>query len=132
MNTSKPACVLPSSKLHIDYFLPLFLDEEFTVRASLYWNEGARINTGFHVIKEDGSLATSAYTVQLFTDHRTGEPGIVSPEMLERCRRRWRAGESSGASHESGRRRSGHDDALRPGGGCLLGGALAGRTAGFP
>ena len=83
----------PIVELHIDYYLPLFLDEEFTVRASLYWNEGARINTGFHVIKEDGSLATSAYTVQLFTDHRTGEPGIVSPEMLERCRRRWRAGE---------------------------------------
>ena len=83
----------PIVELHVDYYLPLFLDEEFTVRATLYWNDAARVNTGFSVIKQDGSLATSAYTVQLFTDHRTGEPCIVSPEMLEKCRSRWKAGE---------------------------------------
>jgi acyl-CoA thioester hydrolase len=83
----------PIIELHIDYFQPLFLDEQFTIRASLLWNDGARINTEFHLIKQDESLATSAYTVQLFTDHRTGAPCVVSPEMLERCRSRWRAGE---------------------------------------
>lgn len=83
----------PIIELHIDYFQPLFLDEQFTIRASLLWHDGARLNTEFHLIKQDESLATSAYTVQLFTDHRTGAPCIVSPEMLERCRSRWRAGE---------------------------------------
>jgi acyl-CoA thioester hydrolase len=83
----------PIISLHIDYFQSLFLAEEFTVRASLIWHEGARINTEFHVYKQDGSLATSGYTVQLFTDHLTGEPCMVSPEMLERCRNRWRTGE---------------------------------------
>lgn len=83
----------PIVELHIDYYQPLFLDEEFTVRASLIWHEGARINTEFHVIKDDGSLATSAYTVQLFTHHQTGNPCVVSPPMLERCRTRWKAGE---------------------------------------
>jgi len=83
----------PIVELHIDYFQPLFLDEEFVIRASLIWNDGARLNTEFHVLKKDGSVATSGYMVQLFTDHRTGEPFIVSPDLLERCRRRWKAGE---------------------------------------
>jgi acyl-CoA thioester hydrolase len=83
----------PFVEYHMDYFKPLFLDEEFTIRASLIWNEGSRLNTEFHLIKQDGSVATSGYTVQLFTDHRTGEPYMVSPKLLEECRRRWKAGE---------------------------------------
>ncbi len=83
----------PIVDLHIDYHQPLFLDEEFTVRASLIWHDGARLNTEFHLVKQDGSIATSGYTVQLFTDHRTGAPCIVSPGILERLRKRWRAGE---------------------------------------
>jgi acyl-CoA thioester hydrolase len=83
----------PIVSLHIDYHKSLFLAEEFTVRASLVWAQGARLNTEFHIFKEDGSLATSGYTIQLFTDHRTGEPCFVIPAMLEECHRRWQAGE---------------------------------------
>jgi acyl-CoA thioester hydrolase len=83
----------PILSLHIDYYQSLFLAEEFTIRASLVWHGGARLNTEFHIYKQDGSLATSGYTIQLFTDHRTGEPCLVSPEMLERCRSRWISGE---------------------------------------
>ncbi len=83
----------PIVELHIDYYKPLFLDEEFTVRASLIWHEGSRLNTEYHLIKRDGGLATSGYMVQLFVDHRTGEPLMISPELLERCRKRWKAGE---------------------------------------
>lgn len=83
----------PIVELHIDYFKPLFLDEEFSIRASLIWTEGARINTEFHVFKADGSLATSGYMVQLFIDHATGAPLMITPEILERCRSRWKAGE---------------------------------------
>lgn len=83
----------PIVSLHIDYYQSLFLDDEYTVRASLLWTEGARLNTEFHIFKADGSLATSGYTVQLFTDHLSGEPCLVSPEMLDTCRKRWLAGE---------------------------------------
>lgn len=83
----------PIADLHISYFQPLYLDEEFTVRASLIWHEGARLNTEFHLLKLDGTLATSGYMVQVFTDHRTGEACIVSPELMERVRARWKAGE---------------------------------------
>lgn len=83
----------PIVSLHIDYHRSLYLAEEFTVRASLVWNEGARLDTEFQIIKEDGTLATSGYTVQLFTDHLSGEPCLVVPEMLAVCRERWQKGE---------------------------------------
>jgi acyl-CoA thioester hydrolase len=83
----------PIVDLHIDYFQPLYLDEEFSIRASLIWHEGARLNTEFQLIKPDGSVATSGYTVQLFTDHRTGEACIISPPLIDDVRRRWKAGE---------------------------------------
>jgi acyl-CoA thioester hydrolase len=83
----------PVVELHVDYFRPLFLDEEFTIKASLIWHEGSRLNTEFQLIKRDGTVASSAYMVQLFSDHLTGEARLVSPELLERCRRRWKAGE---------------------------------------
>ncbi len=83
----------PLVEFHIDYFKPLFLDEEFTIRASLIWNEGARLNTEYHLIKQDNSLASSGYMVQLFTDEKTGAPFMVSPELLDRIRSKWAAGE---------------------------------------
>ena len=83
----------PIVDLHIDYHQPLYLDEEFTIRASLIWHDGARLNTEFLLVKQDGSLATSGYTVQLFTDHRTGVPCIVSPALIDKVRKRWKAGE---------------------------------------
>ena len=83
----------PFVEFHMDYHKPLFLDEEFIIRASLIWNEGARLNTEFHLIKQDGSIATSGYTVQLFINEETGEPYMVSPVLLEQCRRKWKAGE---------------------------------------
>jgi len=83
----------PIVELHIDYHRSLFLDEEFTVRASLIWNEGSRMNTEYYLSKQDGSLAASGYTVQLFIDPDSWQACVVSPELMERCRRRWKAGE---------------------------------------
>jgi len=84
---------VPVVEFHIDYYKPLYLNEEFTIRASIIWHEGSRLNIEYHLIKQDGSLATSGYTVQLFTDHKSGEPYIISPELLDQCRKRWKAGE---------------------------------------
>jgi acyl-CoA thioester hydrolase len=83
----------PVIELHIDYLRPLFLDEEFTIRAALIWNEGSRLNTEYQLIKQDASIASTAYMVQLFTDEKTGAPLMVSPELLDRVRRKWAAGE---------------------------------------
>ncbi len=83
----------PIIQLHIDYYIPLMLDEEFTVTASLVWNEGARLNTEYAITKQDGRIAATGYTIQMFTDAPSGEVIIASPELLERCRKRWIAGE---------------------------------------
>ena len=83
----------PVVEFHIDYHKPLFLDEGFTIKASLIWHEGSRLNIEYLLLKQDKSIASSAYMVHLFTDHQTGQPFMVSPELLERCRRRWKAGE---------------------------------------
>jgi acyl-CoA thioester hydrolase len=83
----------PIVKFHVDYHLPLVLDEEFTIEASLIWDEGARLNTEFELRKQDSSIATTGYTVQMFIERESGEVCLVSPELLERCRQRWKAGE---------------------------------------
>jgi acyl-CoA thioester hydrolase len=83
----------PLVEFHIDYFKPLFLDEEFTIRASLIWNEGSRLNTEYQLLKQDQSIASSGYMVQLFIDEKTGAPFMVSPELLDRVREKWAAGE---------------------------------------
>lgn len=83
----------PIVEFHIDYYKPLYLDEEFTIRGALYWHDGSRLNTEYHLIKQDGSIAASGYTVQLFIDSGTWEVCMVSPELLIKCRNRWKAGE---------------------------------------
>ncbi len=56
----------PIGEFHIDYYKPLYLDEEFTIRGALYWHGGSRLNTEYQLLKQDGSIAASGYTVQLF------------------------------------------------------------------
>lgn len=85
----------PIAQFHIDYHRPLVLDEEFLVTVSLIWSEGATLNTEYTVTKEDGGIAATAYTVQMFVDGASGETCLTPPEILERCRRRWKAGEFS-------------------------------------
>ena len=82
----------PIVQFHVDYHKPLFLDEEFFVEASLFWHEGARINIEYRLIKADGSLAASGYTVQMFVDEK-GSPFMVTPGFIEEGRRKWRNGE---------------------------------------
>jgi acyl-CoA thioester hydrolase len=86
----------PVVECHIDYYKPLFLDEKFIIRGSFVWHEGARINTEYHLLKEDGALAISGYTVQLLTDAASGEVCVISPGLLEGVRNRWRKGEFGG------------------------------------
>ena len=83
----------PITQIHIDYFRPLMLDKIFTVKASLHWNEAARLNTEYRITGEDGLCACTGYTIQLFVDLKTREPLWLSPDILIRCRQRWRAGE---------------------------------------
>ena len=82
----------PVVQFHIDYFKPLVLDEEFIVQASLVWCEGARLNTEYAIIKEDESIASAGFTVQMLIDAGSNEICIASPLLLEECRNKWKSG----------------------------------------
>jgi len=84
----------PIVSFHVDYQKPIYLDEEFTIKASLIWSEGAKINTEYEIIKEDLSIATRGYTIQVLVDAQSkGEAVLIVPELIERLRKRWLEGE---------------------------------------
>ena len=84
---------VPIVQCHVDYRKPLLLDEEFTISAELLWSEAARINIEYIIRKEDGSIAATGYTVQLFVDGKTNQPFFTPPPLFEETQRRWLAGE---------------------------------------
>jgi len=83
----------PIVQFHIDYHSPLLLGDEFTARASIIWAEGARLNTEFALVKQDGTIAATGYMVQMFVEGDSMEVCIVCPELVERSKERWKAGE---------------------------------------
>ena len=84
----------PIVAFHIDYGQPLYLDEEFTIKASLVWSEGAKINTEYEIIKKDRSIATRGYTVQVLVEAEAQrEACVVAPQLIEDLRQRWLKGE---------------------------------------
>lgn len=82
----------PIVQLHTDYYAPLYLDDIFSVTASLCWSDGARLNTEYKLENGAGTLVCTGCTVQMFVDLRTREPLFCTPELWERCRERWRKG----------------------------------------
>jgi len=82
----------PIVQLHVDYKKPLVLDELARIQTKMLWNDAARLNVEYTVFKEDGSVAATGYTVQLFTDEE-GTPCWIMPDLLARTQQRWKAGE---------------------------------------
>lgn len=87
----------PIVQLHVDYFSPVKLGELVTIVGKMVWTEGARMDIEYEIRHEDGSLAATGYTVQMFVDE-SGSPLMASPQMQEQARKRWRAGEIGGQS----------------------------------
>jgi len=83
----------PIAQLHIDYHRPLELDELFTVKASMVWSDAAKINIEYSILKENGLLACTGYTVQLFVSAKTLEVYWTIPDLFEKCRKRWLNGD---------------------------------------
>lgn len=83
----------PIVQLHADYFAPLILDEIFTIRAELVWSDGARINVNYEIIKENGQLAGTGYTVQMLFDAYNHTPFVTTPPLVESVWQRWKNGE---------------------------------------
>ena len=84
---------VPIVQCHIDYRIPLYLDERVFVHAQMIWSDAARINIEYRIKKEDDSVAASGCTVQLFVDGQTRRPLYVLPPVLEQSRQRWVSGD---------------------------------------
>jgi acyl-CoA thioester hydrolase len=83
----------PIAQIHVDYHKPLVLDELFSITATIIWSDAAKLNTEFVITKEDGRIAATGYSVQLFTNPRTDEVFLFPPPIYEKCRKKWLAGE---------------------------------------
>lgn len=82
----------PVVQFHVDYHLPLLLDEQVTVTAALIWTEAARLNMEYTIHRDDGTILATGYSVQLFASP-DGTACFITPPMLQRCRDRWVRGE---------------------------------------
>ena len=82
----------PIVQLHVDYFTPLFLNELFTVQASLVWSDGARLNVEYKITHADGTIAATGYTVQMFVDIAARAPLMIVPDLYAALLKNWRAG----------------------------------------
>ena len=83
----------PVVQSHVDYFSPLLLDEVCTIRAELFWNDGARLDTAYTVTGGDGRLCATGFTVQMFCGLDTREPCLFPPAPVAAMRERWQKGE---------------------------------------
>ena len=81
----------PIVEMHIDYHLPMRLDEKFQITAELFWSESARINFQYRIVSQKGNLNATAYTVQLLTDNKL-EVQLVRPPFMEDFCDKWKRG----------------------------------------
>lgn len=85
----------PLAQLHIDYKIPLYLDEEVTTQVKLYWSEGALLQYEACILNSQGRIACSGHIIQMFIDLETRTPLWLSPELWEECKKNWKAGKFS-------------------------------------
>jgi len=84
----------PIVQMHFDYQAPLRFDETMTIITTLHWCAALRLNFSYEILSSSRALATTGYTVQLFTDE-LGDLLLVPPPWIEDFRQRWLAGEMS-------------------------------------
>ena len=82
----------PLAQLHIDYKIPLYLDEEVTTTAKLHWSDGAMLQYEVYITNSQGQIACTGHIIQMFIDLTTREPLWLSPELWETCKKNWKAG----------------------------------------
>ena len=83
----------PVASYHVDYLVPLYLDESFRIVTSMIWTDGARLNTEYELVKSVVATSARAYTVQGFISATERRVCLIVPPLLESCRARWKAGE---------------------------------------
>ncbi len=81
----------PIVQMHIEYHQPLEFPEEFTITARLHWTNAVKMNFSYQLTKDDGSVAATAYTVQILTDFERNFL-LVRPPYVEAFCQKWEQG----------------------------------------
>jgi acyl-CoA thioester hydrolase len=81
----------PVAQMHLDYKLPLRIDDRIRIEAALHWTEAARLNFSYTIFNPQGQVATRGYTVQLLTDVE-GTVQFYTPDWLREFHGKWRQG----------------------------------------
>ena len=76
-----------------DYRIPLRCDALFHTSAALVWTDAPRINIEYAVRLEDGRVAATGCTTQVFIDARDFTPLWHIPRFWEEFLDRWKKGE---------------------------------------
>ncbi len=79
----------PIVQMHLDYKLPLRIDDIIRVEAALHWAETARLNFSYTIYNPEGQIATRGYTVQMLTDQE-GTVLFYTPDWLREFHQKWR------------------------------------------
>ena len=75
-----------------DYRVPVRCGEVFTTSAALVWTEAPRINIEYAVRLEDGRVAATGCTTQIFIDARDYTPLWHIPPFWDEFLKRWKEG----------------------------------------
>ncbi len=59
----------PIVQMHIEYHQPLEFPEPFTIITRLHWTDAVKLNFSYKLVKEDNTVAATAYTVQVLMDY---------------------------------------------------------------
>jgi len=84
--------VAPIKKMHLDYYRPLRLMENFTIEAILHWSDATRVNYEFIIRDSEDIVATTGYSVQVFLN-KANDLLLVPPPFFREFREKWKAGE---------------------------------------
>ena len=87
----KNRVMAPIVRLFVNYKSPLRLDDVFEIRVRLNWCESLKLSFSYELVKKDGIICATGYTIQLLTD----ENGILlfaPPVFIEEFREKWKKG----------------------------------------
>ncbi len=73
--------LLPVFDFSIKYIKPAFYDDLLTIKTSLEYNDGARINFHYETFNESGTLLNKAETTLVFIDRTTNRPTTMPANM---------------------------------------------------
>lgn len=81
---------VPIRQLSLDYFEPLFFEDEIEIETMLHWSEAAKMNFEYHIYKGE-NIVCAGHTVQLMLDDNL-ELLLAPPDFYMEFMEKWKKG----------------------------------------